>query len=74
MIKKVKDAAGNTISHVFDSISTKDTQLVSVKVLAEDRPGRVALVLPLAEGIQDIRKDVQLPGSCLTTHLFDPDN
>lgn len=60
MIKKVKDVAGNSISHVFDAISTKDTQLASVKVLAEDKPGKIALVLPLAEGIQDIRKDVQL--------------
>ena len=63
MIQKVKDVAGNKISHVFDAISEKDTQFASVKVLAEDRPGKVVIVLRHAEGIQDVRKDVQIPSS-----------
>lgn len=60
MIQKVKDAAGNKISHVFDTIAGKDTQLTAVKVLAEDKPGKVVTVLPLAEGTQIDRKDVQV--------------
>ena len=62
VIQKVKDAAGNKISHVLDTVS-KDTQFTSVKILAEDRPGKVVVVLPQAEGIQDVRKDVQITSS-----------
>jgi len=60
MVQKIKDVAGNKISHVLDAISRKDTQFASVQVLALDKPGKVALMLPLAEGIQDARKDVQI--------------
>lgn len=60
MIRKVKDVAGNKISHVFDTIAKNETQSVAVKVLAEDKPGKVTIVLPLAEGVQDIRKDSQV--------------
>ena len=63
MIQKVKDVAGNKISHVLDAVASKDTQFASVKVLAEDKPGRVLVVLPHAEGVQDIRKDVQINSS-----------
>ena len=69
MIQKVKDVAGNKISHVFDAISENDTQFASVKVLAEDKPGKVAIVLRHAEGIQDVRKDVQVT-SPSTPELF----
>ena len=62
VVRKVKDAAGNKISHVLDTVS-KDTQFASVKILAEDKPGRVVIVLPQAEGIQDVRKDVQITSS-----------
>ena len=67
MIKKVKDATGNSISHVFDTVAGNDTQLTAVKVLAEDKPGKVVAVLPLAEGIQDVRKDVQVTSSSSTS-------
>ena len=63
MIQKVKDVAGNKISHVLDAVASKDTQLASIKVLAEDKPGRVLIVLPHAEGVQDVRKDVQVNSS-----------
>jgi len=60
MIQKVKNVAGNNITHVFDAISTSDTQFTAVKVLAEDKPGKVVLVSPHAEGVNDIRKEVQI--------------
>ena len=60
MVQKVKDAAGNKISHVLDAVAGSDTQLTSVKILAEDKPGKVVIVLPHAEGVQDVRKDVQV--------------
>lgn len=63
VVQKVKDVAGNNISHVLDTKSGDDTQLASVKILAEDKPGKIVLVLPQAEGIQDIRKDAQLKSS-----------
>lgn len=63
MVQKVKDVAGNKISHVFDAVAGNDTQFNSVKVLAEDKPGKVVIVLPHAPGVQDIRKDVQITSS-----------
>jgi hypothetical protein len=63
MIKKVKGAAGNKIYHVLDTVAVGDTQFTSVKVLAEDKPGKVVTLLPLAEGVQDVRKDSQVTSS-----------
>jgi len=60
MVQKVKDAAGNKISHVLDTVAGNDTQFTSVKILAEDKPGKVVIVLPHIEGVQDVRKDVQV--------------
>lgn len=73
MVKKIKDAAGNKISHVLDAISGPDTQIASVKVLAEGKPGKVVTVLPHADGVQAVRKDVQVtsPYTLLPHHLFD---
>lgn len=66
MVKKVKGVAGNKISHVLDAISGNDTQPTSVKILAEDKPGKVVLVLPHADGIQGVRKDVQITSSSIS--------
>jgi hypothetical protein len=63
MVQKVKDATENKISHVLDAVSGNDTQFTSVKVLAEDKPGKLTTVLPLAEGVQNVRKDVQIASS-----------
>jgi len=60
VVQKVKDAAGNKISHVLDAVSGNDTQFSSVNILAEGKPGRVVIVLPYAEGVQDVRKDVKI--------------
>ena len=57
MVQKVKDATGNKIFHVLDAVSGSDTQFTSVKILAEDKPGKLVLVQPHVEGIQDVRKD-----------------
>jgi hypothetical protein len=63
VIQKVKDVAGNKISRVLDAVGGNDTQFASVKILAEDKPGRILVVQPLAEGIQDVRKDVSITSS-----------
>ena len=65
VIQKVKDVAGNNITHVLDAISEKDTQFASLAVLAEDKPGKLAIVLSHAEGIQDVRKDVRVTSSSI---------
>ena len=70
MIKKVKGAAGNKIYHVLDTVAVGDTQFTSVKVLAEDKPGKVVTLLPLSEGVQDVRKDSQVTSSSLSPHSF----
>lgn len=73
MIQKVKDAAGNKIHHALDTVSGNDTQFTAIKALAEDKAGKLTLLLPHAEGIQDVRKDVQVASSytpLLSDHLF----
>jgi len=72
MVQKVKDAAGNKISHILDAVSGSDTQFTSVKILAEDKPGKVVLVQPPVEGIQNARKDAQVASPStllLSNHL-----
>ena len=59
-LQKVRDTAGNAISYAFDTVASKDTQFAVVNSLAEDKPGKVVSVLPPVEGVQDIRKDVQV--------------
>ena len=51
MVQKVKDATGNKIHHVLDAVSGSDTQFTSVKILAEDKPGRVIIIWPHVDGI-----------------------
>ena len=71
MVQKVKDATGNKISHVLDAVSGSDTQFTSVKILAEEKPGKLVIVQPPVDGIHDARKDVQvksLSTSLLSNH------
>jgi hypothetical protein len=66
VIQKVKGAAGNKITHVLDAVAGNDTQVASVKVIAEGKPGKVTIVLPHVEGVHDVRKDVQVTSSYST--------
>ena len=69
VVQKVKGVTENKISHVFDTISGNDTQFASVKALAEDKPGKVVVVLPHAVGVRDVRKDVQVASSSTSLSL-----
>jgi len=69
MIPKVKAATGDTIHVVIDTVSEKETQFTAIKALAEGAPGRLLVILPLVEGISDIRKDVEIICSSLFPHL-----
>lgn len=69
MIPKVKAATGDTIHVVIDTVSEKETQFTAIKALAEGTPGRLLVILPLVEGISDIRKDVEIICSSLVSHL-----
>ena len=57
-LSKVKKVAGNNTPLGY-TIAGIDTQPTMVKVLAEDKPGKAVGVLPLADGIQGVRKGVQ---------------
>ena len=72
MVHKVRHAAGNKISHVLDTISGNDTQFISVKVMVEDEPGKLVTVLPHANGIQDVRRDVKVTSSFTIPLLESP--
>lgn len=69
MIQKVKIATGDTIHVVIDTVSGKETQFTAIKALAEGVPGRLLVILPLVEGISDIRRDVEVMCSSPFSHL-----
>ena len=60
MIQKVKAATGDKIHVALDTISGEQTQFTSIKVLAEGVPGRLLIILQAAEGISDVRKEVEV--------------
>ena len=60
MIQKVKAATGDKIHVALDTISEEQTQFTAMKVLAEGVPGRLLIILQAAEGISDVRKDVEV--------------
>ena len=68
MIQNVKAATGDSIRIAIDTISTKETQFTAIKALTEGVPGRLLVILPLAEGISDVRKDVEV--TCSSTFLL----
>lgn len=67
MVEKVKKAAGNKISHVFDTIAGKEPQRAALAVLAEDKPGKITTVLPFE--IEDFREGVQVASPSPTSFL-----
>ena len=69
MIQKVKAATGDTIHVAIDCISEKETQFTTIKALAEGVPGRFLVILPLVEGISDVRGDVEVRCSSPFSHL-----
>jgi len=60
MIQKVKSATGDNIHIALDTISGEETQFTAIKALAEGVPGRLLVILPPAEGISGVRKDVEV--------------
>ena len=60
MIQKVKAATGDKIHVALDTISEEQTQFTAMKVLAEGVPGRLLIILQAAEGISDVRKEVEV--------------
>ena len=70
MIQKVKAATGDKIHIALDTISEKETQFTTIKALTEGVPGRLLVILPLAEGISEVRKDVEV--RCSSTFPYLP--
>jgi hypothetical protein len=68
MIQKIKAATGDKIHIALDTVSEKETQFTAIKALAEGAPGRLLVILPLAEGISDVRKDVEV--GCSSTFPY----
>ena len=60
MIQKVKAATGDSIRIAIDTISEKETQFTAIKALAEGVLGKLLVILPPAEGISDVRKNVEV--------------
>lgn len=70
MIQKIKVATSDKIHIALDTVSEKETQFTAIKALAEDAPGRLLVILPPAEGIFDVRKDVEVGCSSTFPYLL----
>ena len=62
---KLKKGAGNKIHLAVDTISEPDTQATTVRVLAENKPGKIIVILRPSEEARNIRKDVDITGTSL---------
>jgi hypothetical protein len=70
VISKLKEGSGDKFHVAVDTISEPNTQATTVRLLAENKPGKVIVILPASEEAQKIRKDVEVIGMC----LFVPQN
>ena len=62
---KLKKGAEGKIHLAVDTISEPETQAKTVRVLAEDEPGKVIVILRPSEVAREIRKDVKIIGTSL---------
>ena len=60
MIQKVKAATGDNIHIALDTISEKETKFIAINILAQGVPGELLVILLPAEGISDVREDVEV--------------
>jgi len=60
VVGKLKKETGDKIHIAVDTISETDTQATTVRVLAENKPGKVVVILPPSAEARAIRKDVDI--------------
>lgn len=63
VVDKLKKGTGDKIHVAVDTISEPDTQATTVRVLAENKPGKLIIVLAPSEEARNIRKDVEVTGT-----------
>jgi len=68
-VDKLKKGAGDKISLAVDTISETGTQATTVRVLAENKPGKIIVILRPSEEARSIRKDVDIIGTSLPSSL-----
>lgn len=69
MVDKLRKGAGDKIHLAVDTISEPDTQAITVRVLAESKPGKIIVILRPSEEARKIRKDVDITGTSLPGSL-----
>ena len=60
VVDKLKKGAGDKIHLAVDTISEPDTQATTVRVLAENKPGKIIVILRPSDEARGIRKDVDI--------------
>lgn len=66
---KLKEETGDEIHLAVDTISEPDTQATAVRVLAENKPGKVVVILRPSEEARNIRNDVEIICTSLLSTL-----
>jgi len=69
VVDKLKKGAREKIHFAVDTISEPNTQATTVRVLAENKPGKVIVILRPSEEARNIRKDVDIIGTSLPRSL-----
>ena len=60
MIRKLKEATGDSIHLALDAISLHETQAFTVRVLVEGTKGRIVILNRTTDEVKAIRKDVDI--------------
>jgi len=67
VIKKLKEATGDSIHLALDAISLHETHAFTVRVLAEGTKGRVIILSSTTDEVKAIRKDVDIISTIIYT-------
>ena len=59
MVEKIKEITSNSLHHAFDTISTEDTQKLTVQALAPG-PGKIIVILDENQAAQELRLDIKI--------------
>ena len=59
VVEEIKEVTSNSLHHAFDTISTEDTQKLTVQALAPG-PGKIIVILDESQAAQELRPDVKI--------------
>lgn len=63
VVKKIKEATGDSIHKALDAISEASSQKITIEAFAPG-PGKIVTILPPKDEARALRNDVTIQGTC----------